>query len=71
MKKLKYTKPEIVTVSFRLEKGMEPSGFYGLGGNRSSMYNAHERFLYDEGVGTGETYGTYTDGDGEYSTGRW
>lgn len=70
MKKLKYTKPEIVSVTFRLENGMEGS-LFGLGGNRSSMYNAHERFLYDEGVGTGETYGTYTDGDGEYATGRW
>lgn len=69
MKKLKYTKPEIVTVTFRMERGME--SILGVGRDHSSMYNAHERFLYDEGVGTGETYGAYTDTKGEYATGTW
>ena len=70
MKKLKYTKPEIVTVSFHVEIGSITSGL-GMGSNNSSLYHDHERFRYDNDFGTGETYGSYTDERGEYSTGTW
>lgn len=69
MKKLKYIKPEIVTVSFRVEIGQGGSGF-GIN-NHTNVYDRSARFMHDEGFGTGETYGAYTDARGEYSTGSW
>ena len=68
MKKLKYTKPEIVTVTFRVETVMDSLAF---GRNNSSLYHDYERYKYDNDFGTGETYGAYTDAGGEYSTGSW
>ena len=68
MKKLKYTKPEIVTVTFSVETVMTSLAF---GSNHSSLCHDYERYKYDNDFGTGETYGSYTDERGEYSTGSW
>lgn len=68
MKKFKYTKPEIVTVTFSVETVMTSLAF---GSNHSSLYHDYERYKYGNDFGTGETYGSYTDERGEYSTGSW